>query len=240
MVPLRLRPSEVEQSGFQVWHSLPTPSVLLVHTDLYSQSVLKQMTPGFPTIDHNKNTPTAYCSNLPLERHPLSPLSSLCLYSYFPCCVLFNSSSYALIPQSLSPVSRFMFLSRVSRLPSLCGYTVTGAWICFSAFSTTESSLCQREKGLGGRGGGLSGWVHPEGAKRRDGGGRGAEWEESLGCQGVTSLDSTSSSPGNHRTPPSPPHSLPSPLQLVNKTTTQKHLQWIHRVALKCIHYTVQ
>lgn len=124
--------TEVEQSGvrFQVWHSLPTSSVLLVHTGLYSQSVLKQMTPGFPTIDHNKkNTPTAYCSNLPLERHPLSlsPLSSLFLLSYFPCCVLFNSSSYALILESLSPVSHFIFLSRVSRLPSLCGCTVTGA-----------------------------------------------------------------------------------------------------------------
>ena len=123
--------TEVEQSGvcFQVWHSLPTLSVLLVHTDLYSRSVLKQMTPGSPTIDHNKkNTPTAYCSNLPLKRHPLSLfLRSLLLHSNFPCYVLFNSSSYALLPQSPSPVSHFMFLSRVFRLPSLCGYTVIGA-----------------------------------------------------------------------------------------------------------------
>lgn len=80
--------TEVEQSGvcFQVWHSLPTLSVLLVHTGLYSRSVLKQMTPGSPTIDHNKkNTPTAYCSNLPLKRHPLSLfLRSLLLHSNFP------------------------------------------------------------------------------------------------------------------------------------------------------------
>lgn len=46
--------------------------VLLSHTGRYSQPALKQMTPGFPTIDHNKkNTPTASCSHLPLQRHHL-------------------------------------------------------------------------------------------------------------------------------------------------------------------------
>lgn len=130
-----------------------------------------------------------------------------------------------------------MFLSRVPRLPSLCSCTTTGAWMCFSAFSTTESSFCQRVKGGGG------GWVGghtqtgPSG-KMGEALVGGAEWEESPGCQGVTSLDTTSSSPGNHCAPPprrpQPPSSL---LQLVNKTTTQKHLQWIHRVALKCIQY---
>lgn len=109
-----------------------------------------------------------------------------------------------------------MFLSsRVSCLPSLCSCTVTGAWMCISAFSTTDSSLY--------RGGGV--WVGghtqrgPSGKMGEAGGG--TEWEESLGCQGVTSLDTTSSSPGNRCAPPPP--SLSSLLQLVNKTTTQKN-----------------
>lgn len=87
---------EVKRSGvrFQLRHFLPALSVLLVDTGLYSRSVLKQMTPGFPTIDHNKkNTPTAYCSHLLLQRHPHSlSLSFLFLHSYFSRCVLFNSS----------------------------------------------------------------------------------------------------------------------------------------------------
>lgn len=90
--------TEVKQSGvcFLVWHSLPAPSALLVRTGLYSWSVLRQMTPGFPTTDHNnKNTPTAYCSHLLLERHhPLSPSFSYTPISLAVC----NSSSLALVP----------------------------------------------------------------------------------------------------------------------------------------------
>lgn len=145
--------TEVNQSGvrLQSWRSRPALFILLVHTDLYSRSVLKQMTLGFPALDHNKkNTPTAYCGHLPLERHPL-PLFSFSLHSYFSRGVLFNSSSWALIPQSLTPSTHLMYLSHVSRLPSFCSCTVTGAWMCFSAFSTTESSLCQRVR--------VGGWV---------------------------------------------------------------------------------
>jgi len=69
-----------------VWHPLPAPSALLVHTGPYSRSVLKQMTPGSSTIDHNnKNTPTASCSHLLLEHHPLSLSLSLSLsFAYTP------------------------------------------------------------------------------------------------------------------------------------------------------------
>lgn len=162
---------EVKQSGvrFQLWHSLPAPSVLLVHTGLYSRSVLKQMTPGFPTIDHNKkNTPTAYCSHLLLERH----LSLLPSFSYNPIslAVCFSTLHKHSYPGLFLQVVLLCFCL-VCRLPSLCSCTVTGARMCFSAFSTTESSLCQRVK-WGGRGG-LSGWAHSEGAKWKDGGRRG-------------------------------------------------------------------
>lgn len=117
------------------------------------------MTPGFPAIDHKqKNTPTAYCSHLPLQRHPLCPFSPpLPLQSYFSCCVLFRLTLTSSLsqkkkkpPQTLTPSDRFMCLSRVSGLASFCSCTVTGAWMCFSAFSTTESSLCQRVGGGGG------------------------------------------------------------------------------------------
>lgn len=150
----------------------PAPVVLLVHADLYSRSVLKQMTPGFPAIDHkHKNTPTAYCSHLPLQRHPLCLLSPpLLLQSYFSCCVLFRltltSSQKKNPPQTLTPSDRFMCLSRVSCLASFCSCTVTGAWKCFSAFSTTESSLCQRVGVEGGE------WVEWVGAKWKDWKGR--------------------------------------------------------------------
>ena len=42
--------TEVERSDlrFQIWHSVPVPSILLSHSDLHSRSVLKQMTLGFP------------------------------------------------------------------------------------------------------------------------------------------------------------------------------------------------
>lgn len=70
-----------------------------------------------------------------------------------------------------------------------------------------ELSLSEGEEG----GGGLSGWAHSEGAKSRDVWRGGGEWEESLGCQGVTSLDTTSSSPGNHSANPPRHHPrLPS------------------------------
>lgn len=155
-----------QRSGvcFQGSPWLPATSVLLSRTVLHSQFMLKQMTAGFPRVDHNtKNTPTAYCSHLPLQHHPPSLLSFPTLL--FACCV-FSSSS-----QTLSSLG-LLFLSR---LPSRRDCTVTGAWMCFSAFSTTESSLCQRVKGR------LSGWAHSEGAEWKTGGG--GSWEG-----GVTGL----------------------------------------------------
>lgn len=53
----------------------------------------------------------------------------------------------------------------------------------------------------------------------------GPEWEESPGCQGVTSLDTTSSAPGNRCDSP-PCYPLPPSLslsQLVNNTRTYTH-----------------
>lgn len=117
------------------------------------------------------------------------------------------------------------------------------ACVFFSAFSTKESSLCWgvRSMGGGGEGGGAE-WV--AGAQRKDDGDESgwgeAEWEESLGCQGVTSLDTTSSSPGNYCE--SPPKYLLLSLsclpQFVNKMMTQKHMQRMHCMFfffLKCL-----
>lgn len=116
----------------------------------------------------------------------------------------------------------FMLSSCVPRLPSLSNWAVTES--CFSAFSTTESSLCQGAKAGGG---GLSGWAHSKGPSGKKGGGMegGPEWEESPGCQGVTSLDTTSSPPGNRCDSP-PCYPLPPSLslsQLVNNTRTYTH-----------------
>ncbi|CAB1454555.1 unnamed protein product [Pleuronectes platessa] len=111
---------------------------------------LKQMTPGFPTIDHNKkNTPTADCSHLPLQLFSLAVRLSTHL------------------PKHSEP--------------------------SFLLQHHGELTLSEG-RGVGGGGGG---WAHTEGDKWRDG-----EWEESPGCQGVTSLDTTSSSPSNDCAPP--------------------------------------
>lgn len=120
--------TEVEQSDvhFQVRHSLPVRSVLLSQIGLHTHSVLKQMTLGFPTIDHNKkNTPTAYCSHLPLERHPLSlsllPIPTLfCFLSFFYLACFSTHLHKHSYPSLFFAVSHFTLLSRVSRLPSLC------------------------------------------------------------------------------------------------------------------------
>lgn len=73
--------TEREQSRvfFQEWHFLLDHCVLLSLTGRYSQAVFKQMTPGFPAIDHHKNTPTAYCSLLPTQHHPLAVPTALFL-----------------------------------------------------------------------------------------------------------------------------------------------------------------
>lgn len=147
---------------FQVRHSLPAPSVPLRQIGLHAHTVLKQMTLGFPTIDHNKkNTPTAYCSHLPLERHPLSLFffSLVCFSTHL------QKHSY---PSLFLQLVIFMLWSCVPRLPSLSNWAVTES--CFSAFSTTESSLCQGAKEGGG---GLSGWAHSKGAKWKEGMGGG-------------------------------------------------------------------
>lgn len=149
----------------------PAPVVLLVHADLYSQSVLKQMTPGFPAIDHkHKNTPTAYCSHLPLQRHPLCPISPpLPLQSYFSCCVLLTlTSSQKKKPSPHSKRSFHVFVSCV--LPGFllqlhCNRSLD-VFFCFQHHG--ELSLSEGE----GMGGGLSGWAHSEGAKWKDGKGR--------------------------------------------------------------------
>lgn len=147
---------------FQVRHSLPAPSVPLRQIGLHAHTVLKQMTLGFPTIDHNKkNTPTAYCSHLPLERHLLSLFffSLVCFSTHL------QKHSY---PSLFLQLVIFMLSSCVPRLPSLSNWAVTES--CFSAFSTTESSLCQGAKEGGG---GLSGWAHSKGAKWKEGMGGG-------------------------------------------------------------------
>lgn len=73
----------------------------------------------------------------------------------------------------------------------------------------------------------------------------GPEWEESPGCQGVTSLDTTSSPPGNRCDSP-PCYPLPPSLslsQLVNNTRTYTHTYKKKNhlrcccVAFKFIHY---
>ncbi len=110
--------TEVKRSGvrFQSQHSLPVPCVLFVHTGLYSHSVLKQMTPGFPAIDHNKkNTPTADCSHLPLECHPLSLslLPSPTLLFLFLCAFqAILTSTHT--PNSFSKQPFYVFVSCVS------------------------------------------------------------------------------------------------------------------------------
>lgn len=124
-----------------------------------------------------------------------------------------------------------MFLSsRVSCLPSLCSCTVTGAWMCISAFSTTDSSLY--------RGGGV--WVGghtqrgPSGKMGEAGGG---DW-----MGGVIGLPGCDLIRHNLLFPRQPLRS-PSSLPLLSLTArkqdhdTKKHLQWIHHVALKYIHY---
>lgn len=123
-----------------------------------------------------------------------------------------------------------MCLSRVSRLASFCSCTVTGAWMCFSAFSTTESSLCQRVGGVGW-------WVEWVGTLR---GGQVERRERQRwrgvvvvvgGVGGVTRLPGCDLIRLNLPLPPAttaprllPAAPTPPLLQLVNKTTTQKPL----------------
>lgn len=93
---------EVNQSGmhFQSWRSQLAPFVLPIHTNLYSRSGLKQMKLGFPAIDHKKDTPTAYCSHLPLERHALS-LSSLFSHTPIALTPCFSTHSHELLYPSV-------------------------------------------------------------------------------------------------------------------------------------------
>lgn len=118
--------------------------------------------------------------------------SSLFLRCCLSCCVFFNSSSLARLQWvfCFCLVCLGCLTSLLS--PLHCNWS-TNVFFCFQNHG--ELSLSAGE--------GAVEWVGT--VKRGPSGkmGEGAfEWEESPGCQGVTSLDTTSSSPGNHRTPP--------------------------------------
>lgn len=138
----------------------------------------------------------------------------------------------------------FILSSCVPRLPSLSDWAVTESSVFFCFQHHGELSLS------GGEGGGWRvewvGTFKGGQVERREEGWGGAEWEESPGCQGVTSLDTTSSPPGNRCDSPPCSPLPPSPLSL----TARKQHQDIHThikkkntcgefycVAFKFIHY---
>lgn len=117
--------TKVNRSCLRLWSCRlprPAPVVLLVHADLYSRSVLKQMTPGFPAIDHkHKNTPTAYCSHLPLQRHPLCllyPSSSPTILFLLLCA--FPTHTHELSKKKKQPLPRLSLQAIVSCVCLVC------------------------------------------------------------------------------------------------------------------------
>lgn len=152
--------AEVEQSavGFQDLHSLPIPSALIRHTDLHSRSVLKQMTLGFPTVDHNnKNTPSVYCSTPSTKASAnLLPPSFFC--TSIPLAVHFwtNFHKHAYLILLLHWI--VILFCRVS--PPLCLYMRCDCKLSPNVFFCFQH---HGEFSLSGVGG--SGWALSEGAK---------------------------------------------------------------------------